>query len=220
MLNADSPRPVQSVTVRRPCPDAATAAFGVDYFESVVLADGRPARLFPLRKEHAAQLLEGFARLSDRSRYMRFFTGRRWLSDDEMGRLLALEGCDQFAIAVQVHTLAGWEGAAVGRLVRVADAPDTAELAITVLDEYHRLGIGRLLLARLQSAAAERGYARLHGEVLAENRSMLRLLRDALPAHVSTQHGPVVEVEAALTPVVDGIAPALRGDATSGRADS
>lgn len=202
MLNADSPRSAQPVTLRRPCPDAARATIGLDYFESVVLADGRSARLFPLRKEHAAELQQGFARLSDRSRYMRFFTGRRWLTDDELRRLLALDGCDQFAIAVQVHTLTGWEGAAVGRLVRVAGAPDTAELAITVLDEYQRLGIGRLLLTRLQTAAAERGYVRLHGEVLAENRSMLRLLRDVLPAHVSTSHGSVVEVEAALSPAI------------------
>jgi len=200
MSNADQPLSAPTQTFSRPCPDLESAIYGPDYSESLVLSDGRPARMFPLRKEHAAQLQEGFARLSDRSRYLRFFTSRRWLSDAELGRLLALDGCNQFAIAVQVHTLAGWEGAAVGRLVRVPDAPDTAELAITVLDEYQRLGIGRLLIGRLQKAAMERGYTHVHGEVLVENRPMLRLLRTALPDHVSRTHGPVVEIDAALQP--------------------
>jgi ribosomal protein S18 acetylase RimI-like enzyme len=201
MLNADSSRPAQHGVMRRPCPSLEIATFGPDYFESLVLSDGRPARMFPLRKEHAAQLQDGFARLSARSRYLRFFTSRRWLSDAELGRLLALDGCNQFAIAVQVRTLAGWEGAAIGRLVRVSDAPGTAELAITVLDEYQRVGIGRLLLTRLQKAAIERGYTHVRGEVLVENRPMLRLLRTALPDHVSRTNGPVVEIDAALQPV-------------------
>jgi ribosomal protein S18 acetylase RimI-like enzyme len=186
----------------RPCPDSERAIFGPDYFESLVLSDGRPARMFPLRKEHADQLQVGFARLSDRSRYLRFFTSKRWLSAAELDRLVALDGCNQFALAVQVRTLAGWEGAAVGRLARVPDAPETAELAITVLDEYQRLGIGRLLMQRLQKSALERGYTHVHGEVLVENRPMLRLLRAALPGHVSRTHGPVVEVDAALDPPV------------------
>ena len=49
------------------------AHFGPDYLESFTLRDGRPARLVALRPEHATIVTEGFAKLSDRSRYLRFF---------------------------------------------------------------------------------------------------------------------------------------------------
>jgi ribosomal protein S18 acetylase RimI-like enzyme len=202
MLNATQRLSASPKTSHGPCSDLEGLTFGPDYLESVVLTDGRPARMFPLRKEHAAQLQKGFARLSARSRYLRFFASKRWLGDAELSRLVALDGCNQFAIAVQVRTLAGWEGAAVGRLARVPDAPETAELAITVLDEYQRLGIGRLLMGRLQKAAVERGYTHVHGEVLVENRPMLRLLRAALPNQVSRTHGPVVEIDSPLEPSI------------------
>jgi GNAT superfamily N-acetyltransferase len=185
---------------RWPCSGARELRFGPDYFEPVVLADGRPARLLTLREDHAPELVRGFERLSDRSRYFRFLTPKRWLSDEQVRALVALDGCGQFAIAASVHTLAGWQGAAVGRLAPVPGTPNTTELAITVIDEFQHLGIGRLLLERLLAAAIERGYTRVRGEVLAENRPMLRLLRSALPQLTSQPVGAVVLIDAPLAP--------------------
>ena len=179
---------------------AQDLGFGSDYREPVVLKDGRAAQLFTLRAEHAPAIAQGFAKLSKRSRYFRFFAAKRELSADELQRLIALDGFNQFAIAAAVETLAGWEGAAVARLVRVDDAPDCAEFAITVLDDYQGLGLGRLLLERLLAAAAERGYRCLRGEVLAENRAMLGLLRAAVPRLVVHTHGLIVDVEIPLGP--------------------
>lgn len=166
--------------------------YGPDYHEAVVLADGSPARLVSLRPEHAAEVSRGFARLSPRSRYHRFFGAKRVLSPEELQRLTALDGRDRYAIAAAVRTLRGWEGAAIGRIVRVADDPDAAEFAITVLDAFQRRGLGRILFDRLLEAARERGYARLCGEVLAENRAMLGLLRDAAPGLRTETKGDVV----------------------------
>jgi GNAT superfamily N-acetyltransferase len=193
-----SPSTDPSSPLRLRCGTAAPI-FDHDYREAVVLADGRPARLFALRAEHAAELARGFARLSSQSRYLRFFTAKRELGAEQLRELVELDGCDRYAIAVAVHTLAGWEGAAVGRLARVEGAPGSAELAITVIDEFHHLGIGGMLLERLRTAALERGYARMHGEVLAENRPMLGLLRKELPQLTLQTDGTVVVVDAALS---------------------
>lgn len=192
MLQTDleqSPRIVTHPRARYPRP---ALRFGPDYREPVVLQDGRPAQLLSLRPEHAPELLEGFARLSPRSRYYRFFGAKRTIGPEELRALTALDGCDRYAIAAVVRTLRGWEGAAIGRLVRAPDDADAAEFAITVLDEYQRKGLGRLLLDRLTSAARERGYTRLRGEVLADNRAMLGLLRDAAPGLVTELHGATV----------------------------
>lgn len=171
------------------------AHFGPDYLESFTLRDGRPARLVALRPEHATIVTEGFAKLSDRSRYLRFFGPKRALTDTDLHRLLTQDGDERYAMAVVIDGAAGPEGVALGRLVRSDRAPGTAEIAITVLDAYQRHGLGRLLLDRLQQAARAHGYARIRGEVLAENRPMLALLRRAIPNLRTQLDGIVVEVE-------------------------
>jgi hypothetical protein len=55
--------------------------FGTDYEETRRLADGTSVRLRLLRREDRAKLLAGFARLSDESRYSRFFTATPRLSE-------------------------------------------------------------------------------------------------------------------------------------------
>jgi ribosomal protein S18 acetylase RimI-like enzyme len=193
MTLASSPQfPHVSSSLRARAPRRDDLYYGPDYHEPVVLADGSPARLLSLRPEHAPELLKGFARLSQRSRYHRFFGAKRVLSPEELKGLTVLDGQERYAIAAIVRTLRGWEGAAVGRIVRVAGTPGTAEFAITVLDEFQRRGLGRLLLDRLANAARERGYHELRGEVLAENRAMLGLLRDAAPGLRTETKGVVV----------------------------
>ncbi len=169
--------------------------FGPDYLEPFTLRDGRPARFVALRPEHATIVTEGFAKLSDRSRYMRYFGPKRVLTETDLHRLLTQDGDERYAIAVVTDGEAGTEGMALGRLARSEQDPRTAEIAITVVDAYQRLGLGRLLLDRLQAAAADHGYVRVRGEVLAENRPMLALLRKAIPNLRTKLDGIVVTVE-------------------------
>jgi GNAT superfamily N-acetyltransferase len=198
MIRAQSLTPSAEV-FHSPEPAArARLAFGPDYRESVTLTDGLQVQLSTLGPEHAAELVRGYARLSERSRYHRFFSTKRSLSERDLARLLMLDGRDHYAIRAAIRTERGWEGIAVGRLARLSASPHTAELAITVLDEYQKRGLGRLLLGRIESAARERGYDRVHGEVLAENRAMLRLAHAAMPRLVARMQGPVVDIEAPL----------------------
>jgi len=199
MIRAQSETP--STAVFRSSEPAAPArlVFGPEYRELVTLVDGLQVQLSTLGPEHAAELVRGYARLSERSRYHRFFSTKRALSERDLARLLVLDGQDHYAIRAAIRTERGWEGVAVGRLARLTASPHTAELAITVLDEYQKRGIGRLLLDRIERAARERGYDSVHGEVLAENRAMLRLAHAAMPRLVAHMHGPVVDIEAPLS---------------------
>ena len=56
---------------------ARPLVFGPDYLEPITLRDGRPARIVALRPEHADIVTAGFAKLSDRTRYLRFFGPKR-----------------------------------------------------------------------------------------------------------------------------------------------
>ena len=68
---------------------------------------------------------------------------------------------------------------AVGRVVKTA--PDTADIAILVWDEWQGLGLGSWLARRLADAAAAEGVTRIAGTMLADNRPALRILKARQP---------------------------------------
>jgi acetyltransferase len=63
------------------------------------------------------------------------------------------------------------------RYVRNAAQPDEAEFAIAVADDWQSLGLGRTLMARLAGHAHDNGIQTLIGDVLADNRRMIVLMR-------------------------------------------
>ena len=82
---------------------------------------------------------------------------------------------------VAFFAVLGCEIVAVGRYERTggAGAAGAAEVAFVVRDDHQRRGLGSILLEHLTAAARERGVGRFEAEVLAENRSMIRVFRDA-----------------------------------------
>lgn len=142
------------------------------------LAGGRVARLRPLSPDDRGAEQTFFNGLSLGSRHQRFHVGLRELSP----RLLTLlTDVDQ-----RLHRAWVVEADAPGGPV-IADAryvcdplqPAAAEFALAVADDWQGRGLGRRLLAHLAADARRQGLARLFGDVLADNRRMLALLRDA-----------------------------------------
>jgi GNAT superfamily N-acetyltransferase len=147
--------------------------FDASYRETVTLHDGASVELRPVRPDDKPAFLDGFARLSRESRFLRFFTGKDHLSADELRYLTEVDGELHFALCA---IAAGDVGVGVARFVRQADEPEVAELAVTVVDAWQHKGLGRILLERLVEAARERGVARFRAEILASNAPMLALL--------------------------------------------
>lgn len=176
--------------------------FDQDYREPVVLRDGTAATLRLLRAEDRVLLERGFEKLSERSRYYRFFTPKPRLSEAEARYLTDVDGEAHVALGASVATAEGGEeGLGVARFIRLADEPDVAEAAVTVLDDAQGKGLGSLLLLRLIAAARERHVKSFRCWVLAENKEMLSLLHDLLPdAHERFENGEVL-VDATLPEV-------------------
>lgn len=153
--------------------------FDQDYEETIRLRDGTRATLRPIRASDKKLLLEGFERLSPRSRYTRFLTPKQKLTNRELRYLTEVDGVDHFALVALTHPPFGKEeGIGVGRFVRLADEPDVAEPAITVADDQQAKGLGTILLHRLSDAAWERGVRHFRCELLAENMRMRELLAE------------------------------------------
>ena len=144
---------------------------------TVTLRDGARVRLRPIAAEDKPLLAASFERLSEESRYRRFLTAKSRLSAPELAYLVdQVDHSDHEAItALDTDT-----GALLGiaRYVRSAEDPETAEVAVTVADDWQRRGLGRALLDRLADRARREGVRRFSALVLGENRAALGLFAD------------------------------------------
>ena len=156
--------------------------FGDSYQETVRLSDGQRVQLRPIRASDKEMLLEGFEKLSPESRYARFMTSKNGLTDRELRYLTEVDGIDHFAIgALRRHLVVREQGVGSARFVRLADQPDTAEPAVTILDAFQGKGLGGILLQRLLDAAWERDIRWFRSELLAGNIAIKRLAESLSP---------------------------------------
>jgi RimJ/RimL family protein N-acetyltransferase len=182
--------------------------FSLDYVERHTLRDGTPICIRLLRAEDKALLRDGFDQLSPESRYARFLSPKAALSEDELRYLCEIDQEQHFAIGALRDLGDGSPGSGaaaalpvglgVARFIRLPDPPDTAEAAITVVDQAQRQGLGTLLFLRLVAAAAERGIQRFRCEVLVGNAGMAALIEQIDPARTIEMGQGVMSIELAL----------------------
>jgi GNAT superfamily N-acetyltransferase len=158
----------------------------------VRLQTGRKAILRPLAADDRRRLTNAFYRLSEESRYRRFFAPVQELSDESLEYLVDIDHHDHEAIVALDPTSEDLIG--VARYVRQAPASDRAEAAVVVADDWQRLGLGRALLERLARRAREEGIRRFTALVQADNRRALDLLAEIGPTSSSFE-GDLVELE-------------------------
>ena len=147
----------------------------------VVVADGGTVHLRPIRPEDAEALVAFHGALSQRTRYLRYFSAYPRIPDRDLHRFVHVDHHDRVALVAE---LAG-EIIAVGRYERLQDT-DEAEVAFVVADAHQGRGIGSVLLEHLAAAAREVGLRRFQAVVLAENTGMIRVFRDA--GYETTRH--------------------------------
>jgi acyl-CoA synthetase (NDP forming)/RimJ/RimL family protein N-acetyltransferase len=140
----------------------------------VVVADGGTVHLRPIRPSDADAILTFHAGLSQRTRYLRYFSAYPKIPERDLYRFTNVDHHDRVAF---VAVLRG-EIIAVGRYERTPGA-DEAEVAFVVADKHQGRGIGSVLLEHLAAAAREIGVRRFTAVVLAENVGMIRVFRDA-----------------------------------------
>ena len=164
------------------------------YQRELEVKDGFRVHLRPIVPEDEPLLHEAFSRMSERTVYFRFFSPLKRLPE-EMAHALARADNDQrFALVATTHKPDGQEHIlGVARYDRVPGS-DTAEVAVAVVDEYQRMGLGAGLLSNLCQVAREHGIRHFSLIVLPENQSMLALLRRLGWIHQARFRGGVYEI--------------------------
>jgi RimJ/RimL family protein N-acetyltransferase len=166
------------------------------YFEPrlLELTDGTTVDVRPIAPEDEPLLHEAVAAMSERSVYFRFFSPLKRLPDALAHRLAVVDHKDRFALVATSHRPANKERIlGVARYDRVPNT-DVAEVAVAVVDEYQRRGLGGALLAILAHAAREHGIKSFTLIVLPENRQMLGLLRKMGWIHHAKLSGGVYDI--------------------------
>jgi protein lysine acetyltransferase len=140
--------------------------------------DGARLWIRPLLPTDRGKLADAQPGFSRESHYRRFFSAPP-LTDKVIGYLVDVDYVDHFAWAVLAADEAGEPGVASARYIRERGAPDTGEVAFSVVDAFQGRGIGTLLLGALAVAARENGVRRFRARVLSENEPMRAVLRRA-----------------------------------------
>ncbi|MEP6852791.1 MAG: GNAT family N-acetyltransferase [bacterium] len=140
----------------------------------VVVTDGGTVHLRPMTPSDSPAVVAFHGQLSERSRYLRYFSAYPRIPEKDLHRFTHVDHVDRVALVVWL----GGEIIGIGRFDRLQDSTE-AEVAFVIADAHQRRGIGSILLEHLAAAARERGITRFTAEVLAENARMLRVFVDA-----------------------------------------
>lgn len=143
------------------------------------LRDGTLVTVRPVVPSDREELRRGFLELSPESRYHRFLNPVAVPSEDLLTYLTTVDHENHVAICATLESpdLKTERGIGIARFVRLNR--DTAEGAITVVDDMQRRGVATVLLRELLRAAQVRGIKTLRAEVLADNASMRAILERA-----------------------------------------
>jgi GNAT superfamily N-acetyltransferase len=140
------------------------------------LKDGKKVLMRPVVPEDAERLVRGFEMMSLESRYLRFFSPITKLNPAQVKYFTQVDQVNHVAWGAVDPDDPSFPGFGVARFVRKQEDPQTAEVAIAVLDDYQRKGLGTRLAGLLYLLAVERGVQWFSGTIIPANHFMVEWL--------------------------------------------
>lgn len=143
----------------------------------VRLRDGTPALVVPLVPANREALRHEYEHLSAETRFDRFLSAVPELTDTMLDRLVdEVDGVDHVALVLLVTTEDGTElPLGLARIIRYPDDPTAADVAVTVVDDWHGRGVATALL-RVLMGRRPAGVRWIVTVVQADNRPSVAML--------------------------------------------
>jgi acetyltransferase len=139
------------------------------------LLDGQRVTVRPLRPEDSALYPDFFTDVTFEDRRLRFFGPVAHVTDDMIERFTHYDP----NIAMALIAIDETDGKMLG-VVRIHDDPDgkSGEFAVLVRSSLKGHGLGYLLMKHIIDYARQKGLKAVHGQVLSENTTMLRMAEE------------------------------------------
>jgi RimJ/RimL family protein N-acetyltransferase len=133
--------------------------------------------LRPLERGDTGAVLEIFAGLGPRSRQLRFLAAKPRLTSADLRQLTAVDHHDH--VAILAVSTAEDRPIGVARFVRESGDPESADVAVAVVDDWQGRGVGTMLASGLVRRALEVGVRRFTMVMAPHNQGAVRLLHRA-----------------------------------------
>ncbi|RLA50994.1 MAG: GNAT family N-acetyltransferase [Gammaproteobacteria bacterium] len=145
--------------------------------ESIPLSDGRTLFLRPIVPEDEPALRAAFTKLTPDEIHLRFFVSMKNSRHMMAARLTQLDYDRDMALILTDRGIPGKTD--VYGVVRIVADPDRekAEYAVIVRHDMTGMGLGMVLMQRIIDYARHSGIKEIHGDVLRENKAMLKLCK-------------------------------------------
>ena len=142
-----------------------------------------------IRPDDKDRIVRAFRALDRRSVYLRFFSHKKTLSNEELRRVTESDRVNE---AVLVATAGSGDREIIVGLGEYVRSGAAADIAFAVEEDFQRRGIASRLLRQLADIARANGIVRFEADVLAENTPMLAVLRNSgLRMRTSHEQGVV-----------------------------
>jgi len=161
-----------------------------------ILRNGLSITIRSLRDEDRERIARAVRALDRQSIYMRLFSYRGELTEAGLDRIMRSDPENEVVLVATSGEGAESKVIGSGRWVRTA--PDRAEVAFMVDKDHQGLGIAGRILARLAELARKQAMTALEADVLAQNRSMLRVFERSGLEMSQRRDGGVLHVTLAL----------------------
>ena len=151
-----------------------------------------------LEKEDREAFLKAFSKLSDKTKQFRFLTSYPNLSEKEVDYLLQTDKKNHVALCAY-HTKNGEDiGIGVTRYIRSLKNPTIAEVAITIVDEFQGMGIGKLLIQEVMDYAIKDGIKKFIANAYYFNNMILNII-SKYPYEITSSNDGILSIEIDLT---------------------
>jgi acetyltransferase len=163
-------------------PQSAIRPYPTQYIKPFTMQNGETITLRPIRPEDEPLMVDFHRALSERTvylRYLRALTLDERVAHDRLSRIAFIDYNRQMALVAEKQDPQTGESRilAVGRLSKLHNTTE-AEFTIVVSDEYQGQGLGRGLLRELLEIGKIEQIQHISGNVLADNREMMRLIQN------------------------------------------
>ncbi|MGD0479804.1 MAG: bifunctional acetate--CoA ligase family protein/GNAT family N-acetyltransferase [Terracidiphilus sp.] len=169
-------------------PRSAIRPYPARYVGEWTMKDGEQVTIRPIRPEDELLMIEFHKKLSERSVYLRYFQPLKLTqrtAHERLTRICFIDYDREMALVVERRLPDGMPDIiAVGRLSKIHGRPE-AELAALVQDEFQGKGLGVELYRRLIQVGRDQHLAKVHSNMLGENREMQTLCKK-LGFHLSS----------------------------------